>query len=68
MPSTTARNSDTITEIQTPLISQISGSSITAAHSKIIVRTKEMIAEVKDFMRMELYYCGLSLEDLQAEQ
>ena len=30
--------------------------------------TKEMIAKVKDFMRMELYYCGLSLEDLQAEQ
>ena len=30
--------------------------------------TKDMIAKVKDFMRMELYYCGLSLEDLQAEQ
>ena len=41
-----SRETESITEIQTPLISQISGSSITAAHSKIIVRTKEMIAEV----------------------
>ncbi len=30
--------------------------------------TMEMIDKVRSFMRMELYYCGLSLEDLQAEE
>ncbi len=29
--------------------------------------TREMIDTVRNYMRMELYYCGLSLEDLQAE-
>lgn len=30
--------------------------------------TREMIDNVRNYMRMELYYCGLSLEDLQAEK
>ena len=38
-----------------------------ASASDCTEETLDMIRKVKGFLQMELYYCGLSLEELQAE-